>query len=163
MLREVENAEGVIMYIQKLDVNDISNHQAELKELLRICFQNTYEDEVFDELIDGKYIGLVEYVRSRKAHTFGAIKDDKLIGFLWGYPVETPMETVFHVAYIAVLENGRRLGIGRLLLNEAEKECKTLGLNHVELIVGAENKSALHFYDNCGYTADRYYMRKEVR
>lgn len=163
MLREEKNAEGVIMYIRKLNVDDIVNHHVEVKELLKICFQNTYEDEILDEVIESKYTGLIDYVRSGKAHTFGAIKEESLIGFLWGYPIDTPMETVFHVAYISVMEAGRRLGIGQSLLGQAEKECMMMELNHIELIVGAENISALNFYDYCGYRANRYYMRKEVR
>lgn len=149
--------------IRKLQIKDIIEYKDSVHELLKICFQITYDEKVFDEVIDGKYMSLINYMKSGKAYTFGAIKKDSLIGFLWGYPVVTPLEIVFHVAYICVLENGRGFGIGRQLIKEAENECKKLGLNHVELIVGANNISALGFYDHCGYKPVRYYLRKKVR
>lgn len=151
------------MEIRKLNTNDIITFKDSIYELLTICLQSTYQGEMVESLIDDKYTGLIEYVNEGQAHTFGAIKDASLIGFLWGYPVETPLEKVFHIAYISVLNNGRRMGIGEKLIAEAEKECKRIGLQHVELIVGAENKSAMCFYDYCGYKQDRYYLRKEVR
>lgn len=151
------------MYICKLQLNDIIEHEDSICKLLMICFQSTYEKKVLDKVIIEKYAGLKKYIQAGNAYTFGAIEDNSLIGFLWGYPVITPIETVFHVAYISVLESGRRLGIGVKLIEAAEKECRDLGLGRVELIVGAENRVALDFYNHCGYKPDRYYLRKDVK
>ena len=85
-----------------------------------------------------------------------------MLGFLWGYPIDTPIETVFHIAYISVEERSRGRGIGRQLLEEAEKICKQLGLNHVELIVGKKNYDAIRFYNNCEYNVNQYMLRKLV-
>lgn len=150
------------MYIRKLKLNDIVEHQEDIYKLLIICFKNTYKLEISNDVIDKKYIGLINYIESGRAYIFGAIDDEALIGFLWGYPVHTPVETVFHVAYISVVETKRRLGIGQKLMNEAEKLCKELGLNQMELIVGAENSSALSFYKQSGYIIDRYCLRKDL-
>lgn len=151
------------MYIRKLKLNDIVEYREDIYELLTICFKHTYKLEISNDVIDKKYIGLINYIESGKAYIFGAIEDEALIGFLWGYPVSTPVETVFHVAYISVIETKRRCGIGQKLITEAEKVCKELGLNQVELIVGAENFSALSFYKQSGYLIDRYCLRKDFR
>lgn len=161
MLREVSKKE--LIQIRRLQMADVINHKEAIHELLRVCFKSTYGDEVLDTFIDAKYNGLVEYLNKEKAYIFGAINEQSLIGFLWGYPVNTPLETVFHIAYISVLQSGRRIGIGEKLIDKAEKECRKLGLKHVELIVGSDNSSALSFYNHCGYTLSRYYLRKEMR
>ena len=152
------------MEILRLSSNDIVKYKDSVVELLKLCIQYTYETDArsLSGFLDEKYNALINYAETGKAYVFGAVDGGKLTGFLWGYPVETPFETVFHVAYISVLETGRRLGTGQKLLAEAEKQCALLGLKNVELIVGAENASALSFYDHCGYKPCRYYLKKEV-
>lgn len=66
------------------------------------------------------------------------------------------------MAYISVKEQGRKQGMGRQLIRAAEEKTKELGINHVELIVGSNNKTALEFYSHCGYETDRYFLRKEL-
>lgn len=151
------------MEIIKLRTDDLKEYKNSIQKLLRICFQSTYKEDDLNETIICKYNGLIEYVETGKACTFGAIEDNCLIGFLWGYPVATPFETVFHIAYISVMESGRRKGVGQKLVEAAEEKCKALGLEHVELIVGVNNVEAMSFYSKCGYKPDRCYLRKEMR
>ena len=150
------------MEIRKLNAKDIQEHKEKVYEYLEMCIRPTYIDASPD-VINSKIDGLVQYINDRKAYTFGAIENNEMIGFLWGYPVSTFVETVFHVAYIAVGENGRKQGIGDRLMREAEKKAFELGIAHVELIVGANNKGAVSFYNKEGYEPDRLVMRKRVR
>lgn len=134
-------------------------YRTEIHEYLKMCFQTTY-GKSDDVLIHSKIDKLVEFINDGKAYVFGAFVEDAMIGFLWGYPVKGPFETVFHIAYIAVAEQGRKKGIGSKLVSAAEKHAKTLGLYHVELIVSSDNYNALEFYTAMGYEQDRYIMRK---
>lgn len=151
------------MDICLLDSRKIIHYQDDIHELLKMCFESTYEYSISEDIVNEKYLGLINYINADKAYVFGAIDNNHLLGFLWGYPVDTLSETVFHVAYIAIKASERRSGIGQKLLYESEKKCSKLGLKHIELIVGAKNSSALSFYEHCGYKPDRLYMRKEVR
>lgn len=150
------------MEIKKLNADDVKAHWNSLFELLQICFVSTYKSEKDKAFIDSKLNSLTEYVNCGKAVVFGALFNGELLGFLWGYPVDTPFETLLHAAYFAVKENARKQGIGSLLINNFEKEAVGLGIAHIELIVGAENKGAIKFYDRSGYKADRIILRKEV-
>ena len=150
------------MEISKLCRADVERHQSTIKELLRICFRSTYETDVKSEILDEKYEGLISYVESGKAFIFGAVDGDSLIGFLWGYPVKTLFEPVFHIAYIAVNEHRRKSGIGKLLLATAEQQARELGLGRMELIVGVSNGRAVEFYQNLGYVAVRNIMCKAI-
>ncbi|SEQ24043.1 Ribosomal protein S18 acetylase RimI [Lachnospiraceae bacterium RM5] len=149
------------MEIRQLSEKDIRKYRKRVYELLEMCLCLTYTN-VRSEVIDSKIDGLIQYINDEKAYTFGAIEENDMIGFLWGYPVSTPFDTVFHVAYIAVSEKGRRQGIGNKLMIEAEKKTMELRIDHVELIVGASNEGSISFYSREGYEPDRLIMRKRV-
>ena len=151
------------MEISRLELKDIVKYQDPIKGLLRICFRSTFGKDIDDELIDEKYKSLIEHSKADRAYVYGAISEGFLIGFLWGYPVDTLFETVFHIAYIAVFEEGRRKGIGQRLLLEAEKQAIQLGIDRSELIVGALNNQAVDFYGKAGYQICRHVMHKSVK
>ncbi|CAD5126430.1 DgyrCDS14563 [Dimorphilus gyrociliatus] len=55
----------------------------------------------------------------------------------------------------------RGKGIGKILLNSADKEAKRRGFNNIFLIVARENEGAKRLYENWGYIATTaYYSRK---
>mgnify|MGYP002561592077 CR=1 FL=1 len=137
-------------------------YRTEIHEYLKMCFQTTY-GKSDDVLIHSKIDKLVEFINDGKAYVFGAFVEDVMIGFLWGYPVKGPFETVFHIAYIAVAEQGREKGTGSKLVSVAEKHARTHGIHHVELIVGVDNHNALEFYTVMGYGQDRCIMRKRIK
>lgn len=150
------------MIIKLLDENDVEDYKNEIFELIKNCFDLTYSVSVSDSYVFEKINGLKNYINEGKAYVFGAINDDGLIGFLWGYPLETMFEKSFHVAYISVLEVGRKKGVGKQLIKAAEKITNDLKIESMELIVGANNYTALEFYKNCGFDVERYYFRKEL-
>lgn len=154
---------GFMMNVKQLELSDVQLYSESIKELIRICLQSTYTHGVTEELIDEKFEGMCQFIQDGKAYVYGAIISDCLVAFLWGYPMCNPFEEVFHIAYIAVSEQGRRQGIGEKMILAAEAEAKKIGINKVELIVGANNRSALSFYEHCGYSPDRFYLVKDVK
>jgi ribosomal protein S18 acetylase RimI-like enzyme len=52
---------------------------------------------------------------------------------------------------LAVVRDWRRLGVGRLLMQAAERCAAELGLAALQLDVRAVNTEALHFYEALGY------------
>lgn len=150
------------MEVKKITAEEIKTYWESLSELLQICFVSTYGREKENEFIDSKLNGLTEYVKCGKAILIGAYCSENLVGFLWGYPVNTPFETILHAAYIAVKEDFRGRGAGQLLIKAFEQEAIKMNIAHIELIAGAENKNAIKFYDRGGYKADRIILRKRV-
>lgn len=149
------------MVIRTLNEEDIKTYRESIYELLDICFRLTYET-ISADVIESKIDGLIQHIKDGRAYTIGAIAENQMIAFLWGYPVTTPAEKVFHIAYIAVGENGRRQGIGKKLMHMAESIAKELGLRNVELMVGSKNEGAISFYEKEDYKPDRIIMRKQV-
>lgn len=150
------------MQIRLMCSQDIKLHRTEVYSLLNSCFQNTYKDSN-KTLIDTKIDGLIIYLEEGKAYTLGAFVNNTMIGFLWGYPVTGPFETVFHIAYIAVAKNARRQGIGKILMEKIDCIVKELSLDHIELIVGNNNYDAIEFYNSIGYETNRLVLRKCVK
>ena len=66
------------------------------------------------------------------------------------------------VAYMAVEPIARRRGVARLLLAEAEREARTLGLPHLSLMVTADNASARALYRATGFSEERAIMTKAL-
>ena len=58
------------------------------------------------------------------------------------------------VNYLAVHPDHQRQGLGRLLMDEAERRLRDLGCAKVNLQVRASNETAREFYRQIGYTVD---------
>ncbi len=59
----------------------------------------------------------------------------------------------FYISNVAVYKRFRGLGIGKTLMNEAERRAKMLGAKYVVLDVEAENNVAINLYKKLGYRA----------
>jgi ribosomal-protein-alanine N-acetyltransferase len=66
------------------------------------------------------------------------------------------------VAYMAVEPVAQRQGAGRLLLAEAEREARNLGLPHLSLMVTADNAPARALYAAAGFLEERTIMTKPL-
>lgn len=80
--------------------------------------------------------------------------------FLMAFEDETPigyvgLSTVLDEGYmgnLGVIENYRRKGIGRALMNELINECKAMDSAFVTLEVRASNTPAVKLYESLGFT-----------
>ena len=61
----------------------------------------------------------------------------------------------FYICGMAVDERHRGKGIGRMLLEEAERTCRHLGFAKLSLIVFETNVRARRLYERCGYVEKR--------
>ena len=149
------------MIIQRLSSDDVCKYRETLYKFMQMDFVQTYGKEADPAFVYSKLSGLESYLEKDAAFTLGAFQDDRMIGFLWGYAIDTPFEKVFHIAYIAVDENCRKMGIGKALINEVEKFIRDCDdINSIELIVGKRNENAVRFYEAIGFGPDRFIYRK---
>jgi ribosomal protein S18 acetylase RimI-like enzyme len=58
------------------------------------------------------------------------------------------------INYLAVHPDRRRQGLGRLLMDEAERRLRALGCPKVNLQVRTSNEAAREFYRQIGYSVD---------
>lgn len=77
-----------------------------------------------------------------------AMADDRLVGYLAG-EIRSEDSTGW-VITIGVLPRYQGRGIGRALLNSAERAMRP-NVNFVKLTVRRSNTSAIRLYDHCGY------------
>ena len=124
--------------------------------------ENSFFKSFSDTFYDEKLASLQTYLQGGKACILGAMKDGVLNGFLWGYPMDSLEGQKFHIAYIAVLPEGRGAGVGRELLRAAEEWAEELKISKMELIVSEQNRSAVQFYQGQDYGTHRLIMEKRL-
>lgn len=59
------------------------------------------------------------------------------------------------VNYLAVAEEHRRRGLGRMLMQRVERQLKELGCPKLNLQVRSSNSAVLAFYERLGYAQDQ--------
>jgi ribosomal protein S18 acetylase RimI-like enzyme len=81
-----------------------------------------------------------------------------LVGLLGGHLVATCMAGYEGhrgwINYLAVSPHHRRKGIGRRIMEEAEKRLSAAGCPKINLQVRETNREAIKFYERIGYTRD---------
>jgi ribosomal-protein-alanine N-acetyltransferase len=63
---------------------------------------------------------------------------------------------------MAVEPDARGAGVGRALLDEAERRARAAGRTVVSLMVTEENAAARALYDGAGYATERRMLSKRV-
>ena len=109
---------------------------------------------------------LLEFcVQRAKTVVLIAESDSVPVGFLIlivDIPDDVTQMAQAFVAYMAVEPIARRHGTGRLLLAEAEREARNLGLPHLSLMVTADNSPARALYAASGFLEERTIMTKPL-
>jgi len=81
-----------------------------------------------------------------------------LVGVLGGHVVATCMAGYEGhrgwINYLAVSPHHRRQGIGRRIMEEAEKKLSAAGCPKINLQVRETNRAVIQFYERIGYTRD---------
>jgi len=94
-----------------------------------------------------------------------ASDNDKIIGFCCGQVITSMCYIEKHgeITELYILENYRRQGIAKRLINFIESEFKKQGVNGIHVLTGDDNTKALCFYRSCGYTdTDEKMLEKKI-
>ena len=83
-------------------------------------------------------------------------------GFIWIYKHEYFDELRLHVNQVIVESNYKKMGLGKSLMNEAEKLAVGLGLKTIDLFVSENNSVALNMYAQLGFVTERRYLKKNL-
>jgi len=120
-----------------------------------------------DDAIQKMQYGYIAEMLAETSHpnaTFIAETNNVSLGFIH---VRTHIdgisgETCGTVPLLAVSPKSQGLGIGKLLINHAEKWAKNLGCRLLHLEVFANNKKADSFYQNLGFKPETVHMIKPI-
>lgn len=109
-----------------------------------------------DALVSAKLSGID---KSREA-VFVADFDGKVIGYVHVEKYDTLyMETLANILGLAVRNDSRRLGAGRMLMKAAEDWAMENGAVGVRLNSGGQRKEAHVFYRAVGYLSEKEQLR----
>ena len=108
-----------------------------------------------------------ELVKDRLAHTdsdreavFVAEKDGTVTGFVHAHIYEVLYyQPMINILGLAVSENQRRQGIGRLLMQRAEQWAGDNGIELVRLNSGGKRTGAHEFYRSIGFDNEKVQLR----
>ena len=152
------------MRIRELKLEDFKENQELILELLIDTYMiNFHLSREQCQLLCREKLGMMDGYIEKSAIVIGAFKDDTLIGFLWLYKHDFFGEIRLHVNQIAVCSQFRGKGIGRQLMDEAEKQAKRLGVDTIDLFVSETNAGAVKMYNKLDFETERRYMKKRVR
>ena len=96
---------------------------------------------------------------------FVAVHQERVVGFVAGGIEDTGEEVYGHICNLAVTRSYRKLGVGRMLVQRAERQFAINLAAGVQLEVRVSNVTAQQFYRRLGYRdvflIDRYYANGE--
>lgn len=125
------------------------------KEITEICIHDLgYNCSV--ELVKAR----LENVDNEREKVFVACVDGKIAGFIHAEKYDALyFEAVVNLLGLAVAQEYRKNGIGRMLLNECESWAKSIGAKYVRANSGSARSDAHIFYRNAGYNNEKMQIR----
>lgn len=153
------------MVIERMTAADCDLYQEMLEEYIyESITASAFEEKYTKMAAKEKCIQLKKYIGEEKAIVFGAVKEDKLLGFIWAY--EYPFREDTNRLYVSILrvhQQYRNCQIGKMLLDAVEEEAERLNYSAVFLHEEAFNEGALRFYHRMGYRDERVQVVKEIK
>ncbi len=86
----------------------------------------------------------------------------RIVGYVWFREVESDVGRFGRVEHIFVEEGRRGTGIGKALMEEAEKCLRASGIRKVKLTVTNGNSGAISLYGGMGYHPKGLKMEKDL-
>lgn len=109
--------------------------------------------EVYGSNIDQKTLERV-YLSDTRSILVATTEDEVLVGCTFTEVQEDYVRPsrILYVTYVAVDEKYRKHGIGRLLFDKVEEECREEACSAIELTSANFRTDAHAFYNNLGFT-----------
>lgn len=97
-------------------------------------------------------------------HLYVAERDGEVVGFGWLSQQKNRAtdERYGMVKSLAVAEDARGRGVGREILDRLEARARELDHARLRLIVGADNRDAIAFYEDAGFAARTRLLEKPL-
>lgn len=94
-----------------------------------------------------------ELLEEPRAHTLVAEGEDGVVGVVsfWIKPDLAHGDVVVDMPMLAVAQDYRRSGVGKMLVDEVRKRASDHDADLIELVATSDNKSAREFYSSLGF------------
>jgi len=134
----------------------------------RLCIR---ENKEFDATINPVYPIQKqgeEYFKDKikNGYTLIAVVDGKVIGYLVGGISDVEdyrnISKIAEVENMFILEEYRSMGIGKKLLQEFTKWCKSKKVQRIKAVASAQNKRAIEFYRREGFKDYDLVLEKKI-
>ena len=125
-------------------------NQIQISKMCMDDLQGVYDVEKSSFPIPWSISSLEEEMKNMLATYLVAKIDNKIVGYIGMWFVMDEC----HITNIAVLEEYRRNGIGKQLVNELLKNCKEHGTTYIQLEVRKANIPAQKLYESFGFKID---------
>lgn len=102
---------------------------------------------------------LIEMINNKDEYIIVYEDNDIIKGFL-AYQIRDKRYKSIWIDELYVSDNSRKLGIGKLLMNEVTKISIQEKCNSIELNCWCFNENAIKFYEKLGYTRQRIIFEK---
>ena len=152
-----------------MDIKKLSSYDCDTfrQELTQYIYESNNHCEYINNYsldeADTKVSEMKEYIQNEKAIVYGAVENEKLMGFVWGYTYPFREDTNrLYVSIIHVSNACRSRGIGKQLLSALETEAKKIGYSAIFLHTEAFNTGAIHFYEREGFLKERIQLAKII-
>ena len=146
---------GNVMKFRKADIKDIDELFILFKELMTLHgkeVSNIFKVEVEESMVRNYISDII----SKENYNLYVAENEKIIGVI--EVINLMEENKMHrnrkyalIDKLVVDEVYRGSGVGNKLIEYAEKEIKSMGIDEVELYVWEFNKGALNLYEKRGY------------
>lgn len=149
--------------IKRLSIEEALGHRRNIIRYIYESVKNTSYEEAYQYSdAETKYEEMLIHMEEGTAVVCGAMAEEEMIGFIWGYqyPFRDDKERLY-VSILHVDKRFRRCKVGKTLLSEIEKIGKTMGCHSVFLHAEAFNREAINFYDRMGYQMERIQLVKK--
>lgn len=157
---------GNVMEFRKADIKDIDELFILFKELMTLHgkeVSNIFKIEIEESMVRNYISDII----SKENYNLYVAEDEKIIGVV--EVINLMEENKMHrnrkyalIDKLVVDEGYRGLGVGNKLIEYAEKEIKSMGIDEVELYVWEFNKGALNLYEKKGYKSICRRMSKTI-
>ena len=150
--------------IRKAELEDL----VEIQNLNRILFELEYKN--FDETLDISWPISKEgtnYFKNSILNniTLVAVINNKIIGYLVGslntqYSYNKTIQA--ELDNMCILEEYRKMGIGKKLFLEFKNICNKNGVNEIKVIASYKNNNAINFYKSNGFEEAEIILKASI-
>lgn len=152
------------MYIIKqVDIDMFKKYFNDILELKNYSSSLHFISSEIEEFNKKKLLEVYDYLEEEKAIIFGAFKNEKLIGYLWGYPHTFFNEKRIYINSLVVNKQFSGQGIGTKLLKKIEEYSVDNNYDSMDLNVVPSNEIAYNLYKKNNFEIERFQMRKVLK
>lgn len=152
------------LIIRSATIDDLLN----IQKLNKILFELEYNN--FDSTLDTSWPMSnegEEYFKNAINNNIVLVSvlDDKIVGYLvgslnTGYSYNKNIQA--ELDNMCILEECRKLGIGKQLFLEFKKICKKNNISELKVVASYDNLNAIKFYKNCGFAPSELTLKQNI-